>query len=199
MSAPPYLSPATPRLALRPVLEDEPVEPLARLSARVHGDADPDHPPPERVRDAHRAVARSAAAFAAHRYGLWLLVPPGAAEAIGWCGLKAGDDPAQPELMYGLVPDARGRGLATEAVRAVVALALALPRTVRVWGAALPDNAPSARVMERAGLAREGLRTLEDGVTYVVHATRGDLGHDGGHEPPRDARPACAPDGEGPA
>lgn len=158
-------------LVLRPVLEGEPVEPLARLSAFVHGEPEPDGLSPVRLAEARRIVARSAASFAAHGYGLWLLLPPGAREAIGWCGLKPGDDPAEPELMYGLVPGGRGSGHATEAVRAVIALAFTLSATRRVWGAARPGNASSTRVMERAGLTLEGLRIL-DGDEYVVYAAR---------------------------
>lgn len=152
----------TPRLVLRPVLEDEPAEALARLSARVHEGAGPS---PEQARG---IVERSAAAFRAHRYGTWLLVPAGEVDPVGWCGLKPGDDPASPELMFGLLPEARGAGLVTEATLAVVEYAVSLPGTRKVWGAARPDNAASARVMERAGLAFEGRRVL-DGAEYVTY------------------------------
>lgn len=72
--------------------------------------------------------------------------------------------------MFGLVPEARGAGLATEATLAVLDHALALPGTRRIWGAARPDNAASVGVMERAGLAYEGRRTL-DGTEFVIYST----------------------------
>ncbi len=188
MAAPVDLSLATPRLRLRPVLDGEPADALARLSAHVHEEAEPDRVSPARSEHARRVVARSAAAFAAHGFGLWLLVPHGARDPVGWCGLKAGDDPAEPELMFGLLPAARGTGLATEAVRAVVAWARALPRTRRVWGAARPGHLASLKVMERAGLRDEGRRTL-DGEEYDVYCV---ATPEGEAERVSDAEPADA-------
>jgi ribosomal-protein-alanine N-acetyltransferase len=87
---------------------------------------------------------------------------------VGWCGPEAGDDATSTELMFGLVPSARGAGLAREATRAVIEHGFGLAATRRVWGAALPDNSASARVMERAGLLFEGRRVL-DGAECVVY------------------------------
>jgi RimJ/RimL family protein N-acetyltransferase len=53
---------------------------------------------------------------------------------------------------YGLAPGARGRGYATEALRAVVAWALARPEVVAVEADTTHANLPSQRVMERAGM-----------------------------------------------
>ncbi len=50
-----------------------------------------------------------------------------------------------------------GQGLMTEAVQYVVAWALAQPSLFRVWAFCDAANPASARVMEKAGLAREGL------------------------------------------
>ncbi len=66
----PELALRTPRLVLRPVLEDEPIEALARLLAAVHGDADASAPTEEGVAQAQRVVARGAATFRAYGYGL---------------------------------------------------------------------------------------------------------------------------------
>lgn len=50
-----------------------------------------------------------------------------------------------------------GRGLMTEAARALVDLALAQPDIFRVWAVCDVENLASARVMEKAGLTREGV------------------------------------------
>jgi [ribosomal protein S5]-alanine N-acetyltransferase len=50
-----------------------------------------------------------------------------------------------------------GRGLMTEALSAVVALARATSRIRRVWAVCDVDNHASARVMEKAGLVFEGV------------------------------------------
>jgi RimJ/RimL family protein N-acetyltransferase len=53
---------------------------------------------------------------------------------------------------YGLAPGARGQGYATEALRAVVDWALALPEVTSVEADTTHANLPSQRVMERAGM-----------------------------------------------
>jgi RimJ/RimL family protein N-acetyltransferase len=55
------------------------------------------------------------------------------------------------ELGYWLRADATGRGWATEATRAALDVALALPRITRVEIRCDPRNAPSAAVPARLG------------------------------------------------
>jgi RimJ/RimL family protein N-acetyltransferase len=102
-----------------------------------------------------------------HGYGLWVLLPRGSERVIGWCGLKPGADPTHPEITFGLELASRGQGFATEAVRAVVAYALALPGVSSVWGATATGNAASAAVMKRVGMAFESEGPL-DGVQSLV-------------------------------
>jgi RimJ/RimL family protein N-acetyltransferase len=53
---------------------------------------------------------------------------------------------------YGLAPAARGHGYATEALKAMVAWALAQPEVSAVEADTTHANLPSQRVMERAGM-----------------------------------------------
>ena len=70
-----------------------------------------------------------------YSYGLWLIVPPATGTLAGWCGLRPGSSPNEPELLFGLAAGERKRGIATEAVRAVLAYAFALPTIQSVWAA----------------------------------------------------------------
>src|SRR5262245_6354443 len=72
----------------------------------------------------------------------------------GMIGLRVSGHRA--ELGYVLARPHWGRGLATEAARAVVAWALAQPTFVRVWAVCDVDNHASARVLEKTGMEREG-------------------------------------------
>lgn len=65
------------------------------------------------------------------------------------------------EVGYGVVPSRRGRGLATEAARALVAFALAAPGVRAVRASAELANPASLRVLLKAGLRRVD----DDGVT----------------------------------
>jgi RimJ/RimL family protein N-acetyltransferase len=66
-------------------------------------------------------------------------------------------DGFKAEVGYVLARPFWGRGLATEAVRPVVAWALAEPSIYRVWAVCDAENLASARVLEKAGMTREGL------------------------------------------
>jgi RimJ/RimL family protein N-acetyltransferase len=59
------------------------------------------------------------------------------------------------EIGYVLARSAWGHGYATEAASAVVAWALAQPALHRVWAVCDVENTASARVLEKAGMARE--------------------------------------------
>jgi RimJ/RimL family protein N-acetyltransferase len=60
------------------------------------------------------------------------------------------------EVGYGVRPDRRGRGYASEAVVAVARWALADGGMQRIQLCAITDNRPSLRVAEKAGFQREG-------------------------------------------
>jgi ribosomal-protein-alanine N-acetyltransferase len=60
------------------------------------------------------------------------------------------------EIGFNLARAYWGRGYATEAVRAVKAFAFLLPRVQRMQAVCHVDNAASARVLEKAGMQREG-------------------------------------------
>lgn len=101
-------------------------------------------------------------------YGLWVLLNPGDSTLIGWCGLRPGDTPLQPEVLYGLAQAAQGKGYATEALRAVITFAFSVPGVSSVWAATAIGNSASIAVMKRAGMSLERQGEL-DGVESVIY------------------------------
>lgn len=102
-------------------------------------------------------VAEKAASPNEHLYGVFLR------ESGAHVGnLKIGPVDARhgvAPLSYFLGdPAARGRGLATEAVRLAVRLAFARHGVAKLTAGAYAANAASLRVLEKAGFRREGLR-----------------------------------------
>ena len=87
-------------------------------------------------------------------YG-WKLCLRGTDEPIGSIGVSL--DLHGAMVGYVLGRAYWGRGLMTEAVRYVAAWGLAQPSLFRVWAFCDAENLASARVMEKAGLLREGL------------------------------------------
>jgi RimJ/RimL family protein N-acetyltransferase len=86
-------------------------------------------------------------------YGVYQLVRSGDGLVIGDIGFHGPPNVAGSVTVgYGLAPGARGQGYATEALRAVVAWALAQPEVAAVEADTTHANLPSQRVMERAGM-----------------------------------------------
>jgi RimJ/RimL family protein N-acetyltransferase len=82
---------------------------------------------------------------------------PGAGP-VGSVGMRVGDDDRDvAELGYLVARPARGRGVATRAVRLLAEWALREWRPARLQLTTTLDNAASQRVAERAGFRREGV------------------------------------------
>lgn len=76
-------------------------------------------------------------------------------EVIGMIDLRPGA--AGAETGYVFRRSAWGQGYGTEALRAVIAAGFAAPGIHRVWATCDVENRASARVLEKAGMSREGL------------------------------------------
>lgn len=98
-------------------------------------------------------IAASRRSFAAEGFGLYAVAlrsAPG--EVVGFAGLRTVGETQEVELLYALLPAHWGRGLATEAARAVLDRAFATLPLSQVVAGADPPNAASFAVMERLGM-----------------------------------------------
>jgi RimJ/RimL family protein N-acetyltransferase len=86
-------------------------------------------------------------------YGVYQLVRASDGRVVGDIGFHGPPNPSGSVTVgYGLAPAARGQGYATEALRALVAWALAQPEVTSIEADTTHANLPSQRVMERAGM-----------------------------------------------
>lgn len=101
--------------------------------------------------------------------GGWVVLDRSSGTLVGFAALIR-REPGDPELMYGLAPEWWGRGIATEAGRAVLAYAFSALNCERVTAATDVPNVASARVMERLGMRFTHRATLNglDTVFYEV-------------------------------
>jgi RimJ/RimL family protein N-acetyltransferase len=77
---------------------------------------------------------------------------------IGDVGVNLNDNLRQAEIGYTIAPERQGRGYATEAVRAVLEHLFRVRGLHKVSAECDARNVASARVLERLGFTREGLR-----------------------------------------
>jgi RimJ/RimL family protein N-acetyltransferase len=119
---------------------------MATLGGRTWGDA-----------EAEEAVQAGVRHWTLNGYGTWVFFR----EDGGFVGrggmhrfeLRHG---AELGLIYHVVPDAWGRGFATEMAEAALQVAFDVLSVPSVASWTLPSNLPSRRVMERCGMKHEG-------------------------------------------
>jgi RimJ/RimL family protein N-acetyltransferase len=85
------------------------------------------------------------------RWGTLQMVERATGLAIGGIGCHGAPSDGIVEVGYGIAPEARGRGLATEALSALVTFLEAQPEVRLVRAATDAANEPSQRVLERCG------------------------------------------------
>jgi len=105
-------------------------------------------------------IQASLTSFSVRGFGQWVAEEARTHALVGFCGLRPVDDLGEIEILYGLVRERWGRGLATEAGHAVLDHAFLGAGLPRVIGRTDSPNLASARVLERLGMGFEGERIV---------------------------------------
>ncbi|MEW2326250.1 GNAT family protein [Micromonospora chersina] len=148
----------TERLVLRPW-------PAEEAAAVVAGERRP-HWAADFPADGERTIGGIIAGNPDQPHGHRLIVERETGLLVGGIGLKWPPTEGAVEFGYGLVASRRCRGYATEAVRALVAHARTLPGVTLVYATVDPANVPSVRVLEKAGLRRDGTVDSDEGLLH---------------------------------
>ncbi|MBW4483945.1 MAG: GNAT family N-acetyltransferase [Tildeniella torsiva UHER 1998/13D] len=108
------------------------------------------------IQDAIEALESFAAQWESGNEVCWAITTKTENTAIGTIACRI----ESPRADFGYVLNRRywGQGLATEAVRAVLSWVMSLPEIDRIWATCDTENLASARVLEKAGLWREGMQ-----------------------------------------
>jgi RimJ/RimL family protein N-acetyltransferase len=153
--APPEL--ATARLRLRP-------RTLADLEANLAMDLDPEvqryifiHGPPDPAAQ-RDALTRRIESGWPPQGGIWVVEWRDRSGFLGWCGVIPLEDSGLIELGYRYIRAAWGRGVATEAAKAVLEHGFGTLRFDPIVAVTHPDNRASQRVLEKLGFRSEGRR-----------------------------------------
>ena len=138
---------------------------------------------PKSADEINRRCSRAPAQWLAGDRADLVIVDAATGEPAGEIDLYYQEPPlAQAMIGYSMLPAYRGRGLATRAAQLLALWVFAETGVVRLIAGALPTNAGSQRVLEKAGFTREAYQrqrlpgpggTRLDDVQYVLLA--GDL------------------------
>ena len=101
----------------------------------------------------------------------WVVIRKNDDELIGMIELRI--DKFRADLGYVIAREHWGVGYATEITKTVVDWALAQEQLYRIWATCDVENIASARVLEKAGMQREGILRR-----YIVHPNISDKPRD---------------------
>lgn len=105
-----------------------------------------------------------------HAYGRfeWLIFLEGVRHPVGWVSLRIGDRlPRTGEVGYSILLDARNRGIATEALLALIAEAKKVAKLDAIRAYCVPENRASRRVLQKLGFMQDGILPHGASVTGV--------------------------------
>ena len=109
--------------------------------------------------------------YGRYGFGLWAAIDKASGLFIGRCGLIPWtiEGREEVEVAYALTPAFWGRGLATEAARAIVQYGLEHLHLPRLICLVLPENLASIRVALKAGMNLSGEISV-DGLTVLCYS-----------------------------
>lgn len=102
------------------------------------------------------SVARTAEQWSSGKGAPFVIADPADDSPLGLLNLQFGDDEEVASLAVAVFPEARGRGVATRALRLGALWGLRDLGLARVVAEAAADNQASIRAIEKAGFHREG-------------------------------------------
>jgi [ribosomal protein S5]-alanine N-acetyltransferase len=143
-----------------------------QLAAALQAEV-PEAWPPEGTADAlalFAAQLRRDPTLAGWLVWYWILIDKatGSRTLIGDGGFTSPPVDGMVAKGYSLLPAYRGKGYATEAVRALAEWAFAHREVRKIIAETLPDNEPSIRVLQRAGFKRARKASEQGHIRFVL-------------------------------
>ena len=99
-------------------------------------------------------LSRSIQSFERHGYGLWLIKYNASDSIVGMAGLWEFFGESQPQLLYALLPEYVGNGIATEAAREILMYSFDTLSFQYLTASCDSTNASSHKVAKRLGMVK---------------------------------------------
>lgn len=87
-----------------------------------------------------------------HGFGTFLVASKGSGAPIGYCGVEYAKGDSTPDIRFGFIREVWGQGYAKEVARFTLELAFTEFRLPIAYGASLPTNTASLKVLEFIGM-----------------------------------------------
>ena len=101
-------------------------------------------------------------------YGRWIIILKDKMQFVGWAGLSYLPEFDEIDIGYRFLPEFWGKGLATEASKAILTYGFDELRLERIIAMAMEENTASIRVMQKVGMQFEKRAPYEPGSRDVV-------------------------------
>lgn len=117
-----------------------------------------------------RWIEKSQENYRKYGFGCFAVTAKEDGRLIGYCGLVNPTSDSVAEIIYGFRKQHWGRGLASEAAKAMLEFGLRQCGLRRVIATIDPDNHASIRIVEKWGMKYQERRTDEHNLPEVVYA-----------------------------
>ncbi|MET7671974.1 GNAT family N-acetyltransferase [Micromonospora luteifusca] len=145
-------------VALRRLAPDD-ADVMYRLHSRPEVVANQAPPVPPAREAIERRCRLAESTWLTSQIARLLIIDMATGEPAGSCGLSYTEvSSGEGSIGYALLPDWRGRGYATRAVRLLAGWAFGPAGMARLTAGTVPENTASHRVLERVGFQREALQ-----------------------------------------
>ncbi len=108
------------------------------------------------------------ASYVANGYGLYLVRRKSDGARLGMCGLLQRPSLPQPDIGFAYLPQFTGQGYGFEAATAVLHHAHHELNLSPILAIVKPDNVPSIKLLEKLGMQRQKLLSLDEGQSEVL-------------------------------
>ena len=141
----------TDRLILRKITLDDKEE-LFKLHANELVQKYTGEPVVKSLSEMEAAIKERIVNYDRYGYGRWATILKDEMQFVGWAGLAYLPEFDEIDLGYRFLPDNWGKGIATEACRAILSYGFEELKLGKIIAIAMKENKGSIRVMEKAGM-----------------------------------------------
>lgn len=152
----------TERLILREITLDDKAD-LLRLHSNPEVQKYTGEPVVKSMKEMEKAIQERIENYKIYGYGRWATFLKNGMQFVGWAGLAYLPEFDEIDIGYRFFPEYWGKGIATEASRAILTYGFNELQLEKIIAIAMKENLGSIKVMEKIGMQFDKLAPYEEG------------------------------------